>query len=219
MQEFISKIIDLFLHIDKNLAFATAQYGHFIYGILFLIVFMETGFVVTPFLPGDSLLFAAGALAAADYLNIWVLYAIFLVAAIVGDTVNYWIGHHVGPRISKQESRFIKKEYFEKAEAFYEKHGNKAIVLARFMPIVRTFAPFVAGFARMNYSQFILYNVIGGVIWVSSFLWFGFLFGNIPVVQENFHYLVLGIIALSFLPIVLEFIKHKKASNVEVNEE
>jgi len=219
MNEFVSNILDLFLHIDKNLAIATAQYGHLIYGLLFLIVFMETGFVITPFLPGDSLLFAAGALASAEYLNIWILYAIFLVAAIVGDTVNYWIGHYIGPRLSKNESRFVKKEYFDKAQAFYEKHGNKAIVLARFMPIVRTFAPFVAGFARMNYSQFLIYNIVGGVVWVSSFLWFGYLFGNIPVVQENFHYLVLGIIALSFLPIVLEFVKHKKNSKSVESED
>lgn len=219
MQDFFAKILDLFLHIDKNLAVAVTQYGHFIYGLLFLVVFMETGFVVTPFLPGDSLLFAAGALAAAKYLNIWILYVLFLIAAIVGDTVNYWIGHKIGPRISKDESRFIKKEYFDKAQEFYEKHGNKAIVLARFIPIVRTFAPFVAGFARMNYSQFALYNVLGGILWVSSFLWFGFLFGNIPVVQENFHYLVLGIIALSLLPVVIEFYKHWKSSKEVENQE
>jgi len=209
MPEFTSRILDLFLHIDKNLALATSQYGTLIYVILFLVVFMETGFVVTPFLPGDSLLFAAGALSAANYLNIWVLYALFLTAAIVGDTVNYWIGYKVGPRISQNEGKFIKKEYFDKAQEFYAKHGNIAIVLARFIPIVRTFAPFVAGFAKMTYTHFVLYNIVGGVIWVSLFLWGGFLFGNIPFVQENFHYLVVGIIGLSLIPIAVEVIRPK----------
>lgn len=212
MPPFFAKIVDLFLHIDKNLALATSQYGTFIYCLLFLVVFMETGFVVTPFLPGDSLLFASGALGAVGYLNIWGLYAIFLTAATVGDTVNYWIGHKVGPRISKTESKFIKKEYFTTAQEFYAKHGNIAIVLARFIPIVRTFAPFVAGVARMSYSHFILYNIIGGVLWVSLFLWGGYIFGNIPFVQENFHYLVLVIIAFSLIPIVYEIFKSTKLS-------
>ncbi len=218
MQEFILKIADLFLHLDKNLSLAVSEYGVLIYAFLFLVVFMETGFVVTPFLPGDSLLFAAGALAAANYMNVLILYPLFLVAAIVGDTVNYWIGHKIGPRISKSESRFIKKEYFAKAEAFYEKHGNKAIVMARFVPIVRTFAPFVAGFARMDYQKFVTYNVVGGIIWVTLFLWMGYIFGNIPVVQENFHYLVLGIIALSLLPVAIEVIKHKKLTPKTIEE-
>ncbi len=209
MQEFISKILDLFLHIDKNLASATSQYGTLIYVILFVVVFMETGFVVTPFLPGDSLLFASGALGALNYLNIWGLYALFLTAAITGDTMNYWIGHRIGPRISENESKLFKKEYFDKAQEFYAKHGNIAIVLARFIPIVRTFAPFVAGVARMSYFHFIVYNIIGGVIWVSLFLWGGFIFGNIPFVQENFHYLVLGIIALSIIPIIFEVAQMK----------
>lgn len=209
MPEFTSRILDLFLHIDKNLALATSQYGTLIYVILFLVVFMETGFVVTPFLPGDSLLFAAGALSAANYLNVWVLYALFLTAAIVGDTVNYWIGYKVGPRISQSEGKFIKKEYFDKAQEFYAKHGNIAIVLARFIPIVRTFAPFVAGFAKMTYSHFILYNIVGALIWVTLFLWGGFLFGNIPFVQENFHYLVVGIIGLSLIPIAFEVLRPK----------
>jgi membrane-associated protein len=205
----------LFLHIDKNLAMATSQYGTLIYAILFLVVFMETGFVVTPFLPGDSLLFASGALAAVNYLNIWGLYVLFLTAAIVGDTVNYWIGFKVGPRISQNEGRFIKKEYFDKAQEFYAKHGNIAIVLARFVPIVRTFAPFVAGFAKMSYSHFILYNIIGGVIWVTLFLWGGFMFGNIPFVQENFHYLVIGIIGLSAAPIAIEVFRSKFAKKTD----
>lgn len=209
MQEFIAKTLDLFLHIDKNLAAATSQYGTLIYAILFVVVFMETGFVVTPFLPGDSLLFASGALAAVNYLNIWGLYALFLTAAITGDTVNYMIGHKIGPRISEKESKLFKKEYFDKAQEFYAKHGNIAIVLARFVPIVRTFAPFVAGVARMSYFHFILYNIIGGVIWVSLFLWGGFIFGNIPFVQENFHYLVLGIIGLSLIPIAFEIFQMK----------
>ncbi len=218
MQEFIYKIADLFLHLDKNLSLAVNEYGVLIYGFLFLVVFMETGFVVTPFLPGDSLLFAAGALAAAGYMNIWVLYIMFLVAGIAGDTVNYWIGRRIGPRLSQSESRFVKKEYFEKAEKFYEKHGNKAIVMARFVPIVRTFAPFVAGFARMDYTQFVKYNVVGGFVWVTLFVWAGHIFGNIPAVQESFHYLVLGIIALSLLPVVIEFIKHKRLNAKTIEE-
>lgn len=208
-------IIDTFLHLDKNLALFTSQYGGLVYGLLFLIIFMETGFVVTPFLPGDSLLFAAGAIAATGSLNIVPLYVLLLVAAILGDTVNYWIGHFTRDKIfdSKtglfKESRFIKKSYLIKAHNFYEKYGGQAITLARFVPIVRTFAPFVAGIVRMDYKQFILYNVLGGFLWVSGFTFAGYFFGNLPIVKENFHYAVVGIIIVSIIPIAYEFVKAK----------
>jgi len=203
-------IIDTFLHLDRNLALFTSNYGSLVYGLLFLIIFMETGFVVTPFLPGDSLLFAGGAIAAGGSLNILLLFAIFVSAAFLGDTLNYWIGHFVGPKIFERESKLIKKEYLNKAHRFYEKYGGKAIFLARFVPIVRTFAPFVAGIARMNYGVFLLYNIIGGLTWVSVFLFSGYFFGNLPFVKENFHYVVLVIIVLSIAPIVYEVLKAKK---------
>lgn len=208
--ETIKRIIDIFLHIDKNLAVITSQYGLLTYGILFLIVFMETGLVVTPFLPGDSLLFASGALAALGSFNFWILYPLMLVAAIVGDTVNYWIGDKFEKSVFDGRSKIFKKEYLEQAEEFYAKHGGKAIVFARFVPIVRTFAPFVAGISKMHYGDFIKYNLIGGFLWVTLFLGGGFLFGNLPVVKENFHYMVLGIIVVSVVPIFMEVAKRKK---------
>ncbi|HTK03279.1 MAG TPA: DedA family protein [Alphaproteobacteria bacterium] len=203
-------LIDIFLHLDKNLALVISKYGTLTYLLLFGIIFMETGFVVTPFLPGDSLLFAGGALSAISSLQIWPVYLVFLTAATLGDTVNYWIGYKVGPRISEREGRFIKKEYFVQAQEFYAKHGNMAIVLARFVPIVRTFAPFVAGIAKMSYKHFIIYNVIGGFLWVTAFTWSGYFFGNLPFVKENFHYIVLVIIFLSILPVIYEFLKSRK---------
>ncbi len=206
---FFNTIVDIFLHLDKNLASVISQYGFLTHGLLFLIIFMETGFVVTPFLPGDSLLFAAGALSVTSSLNIWFLYLLMLIAAILGDTVNYWIGHYIGPKIFEKETRFIKKEYLIKAHKFYEKYGGAAIFLARFVPIVRTFAPFVAGIAKMTYRHFIAYNIIGGITWVSLFLWTGYFFGNLPFVKENFHYVVVVIILISITPIIYEFIKSK----------
>lgn len=210
MMETIKKLVDIFLHIDKNLAMVTNQYGFLTYGILFLVVFMETGFVVTPFLPGDSLLFASGALAALGSFNFWLLYPLLLIAAIVGDTVNYWIGDKFEKSVFDGRSKIFKKEYLEQAEEFYAKHGGKAIVFARFVPIVRTFAPFVAGISKMHYGDFIKYNLVGGFLWVTLFLGGGFLFGNLPVVKENFHYMVLGIIAVSVVPIFVEVAKRKK---------
>ncbi len=201
-------MIDIFLHLDKYLATVISQYGALTYIILFLVVFMETGFVITPFLPGDSLLFAAGALSATSNLNIWGVYILLLIAAVLGDTVNYWIGHFIGPKVFEKENKFIKKEYLTKAHHFYEKHGDKAIVLARFIPIVRTFAPFVAGIAKMTYAHFIAYNIIGGFVWVSLFTWSGYFFGNLPIVKANFHYVVLIIIMLSLIPIVYEWLEH-----------
>lgn len=208
--EFIKYIIDLFLHIDKNLVLVIAKYGALTYGLLFFVIFMETGLVVTPFLPGDSLLFAAGALAAMGSFNIFLLYGLMLAAAIIGDTVNYWIGHKLGRGVFETGSKFFKKEYLEEAEAFYAKHGGKAIILARFVPIVRTFAPFVAGISEMHYGKFISYNIIGGLSWVSLFLLGGFWFGNIPFVKENFHYVVVAIVLISVIPIMWTMVKNGK---------
>ncbi len=212
--ETIRKIVDVFLHVDKNLVAIMDQYGILTYGILFLIIFMETGLVVMPFLPGDSLLFAAGALSALGPLNFWILYPLMLVAAIFGDTVNYWIGEKLEKSVFDGRSKFFKKEYLEQAEEFYAKHGGKAIVFARFVPIVRTFAPFVAGISKMHYGDFIKYNMLGGFLWVSLFLGGGALFGNLPIVKENFHYMVLGIIAVSVVPIFMEARKRRKHKNV-----
>lgn len=210
MAGILGKVIDIFLHLDKNLAVVIAQYGTFTYGLLFLIVFMETGFVVTPFLPGDSLIFAAGALAVTSSLNTYWLYLLFLAAAILGDTVNYWVGHFVGPKIFEKDTKFIKREYLIRTQKFYDKYGGRAIFLARFVPIIRTFAPFVAGIAKMNYKYFIIYNILGGIAWVSLFLWSGYFFGNLPIVKTNFHYVVMAIIFLSITPILYEWLKSFK---------
>lgn len=209
MMNFLKAILDFFLHIDKNLVLVVARYGTFTYALLFFVIFMETGLVVTPFLPGDSLLFAAGALAAMGSLNIVLLYVLMVVAAVLGDTANYWIGHRVGRGVFEKGSRFFKKEYLEEAEAFYAKHGGAAIFLGRFVPIVRTFVPFVAGVSEMSYKHFLTYNLIGGLTWVTLFLWGGYLFGNIPFVKENFHYVVVIIILISVVPIVWGAIKKK----------
>jgi len=209
--EAIKYIIDLFLHIDKNLAIVIENFGMWSYGLLWLVIFMETGLVVTPFLPGDSLLFAAGALSASmGSFNIIWLWALMMIAAFLGDTVNYWIGHYIGPKAFQSKSKLLKKEYLDKAQAFYDKHGGKAIILARFVPIVRTFAPFVAGVGKMNYGNFLAYNAIGGVVWVTMFTLGGYFFGNISVIKENFHYMVVGIILFSVVPIAIEVIKARR---------
>lgn len=210
MIEILKKIVDFFLHIDKNLVAIVTRYGIWTYVILFFIIFMETGFVVTPFLPGDSLIFAAGALAAGGSLSIVGLYFLLVLAAILGDTVNYWIGHYIGPKAFEGEHKFLKKEYLHKAQKFYEKHGGHAIVLARFVPIVRTFAPFVAGVSKMNYRHFIIYNVLGGILWVSLFLFTGFFFGNLPFFKHNFEYVILIIVVISLVPIAYEFIEARR---------
>jgi len=179
--------------------------------MLFAIVFAETGLVVTPFLPGDSLLFAVGTLAGAGMLNIWASYFTLLVAAILGDTVNYWIGRYIGPKVfNKENSRFFKREYLEKTREFYEKYGGKTIVIARFLPIIRTFAPFVAGVGKMHYSSFFFYNVFGGFVWVTSLLFAGFSLGGISFIKANFEYAIFAIIALSLLPMLIEYIKYKR---------
>jgi membrane-associated protein len=219
MMELIQYLIDLFLHLDKHLAEIIRNYGTWTYLILFGVVFMETGFVVTPFLPGDSLLFAAGTFASpalGSALNVWVLWGLLCGAAILGDTVNYWIGHFIGPRAFSGEIRFLKKEYLDRTHAFYEKHGGKTIVLARFIPIIRTFAPFVAGIGAMNYGRFIVYNVAGGITWVTIFLFLGYFFGTLPFVQANFTFVVLAIIAISVLPIFYEAIKARMEARRQV---
>ena len=212
--EFIKYLIDLFLHLDVHLHSIILQYGTLTYIILFMVIFGETGLVVVPFLPGDSLLFAAGTFAAKGSFNLHLLIILLAAAAILGDTVNYWIGHFIGPKIFEKENiRFLKKEYLEKTHKFYEKYGGKTIIIARFVPIVRTFAPFVAGIGSMSYSKFILYNIIGGVIWVVLFTAAGFYFGNIPFVKDNFSIVILTIIFISILPGIIEFIRHKMAGS------
>jgi membrane-associated protein len=205
----IQHFIDLVLHLDRYLGQIIQDYGALTYLFLVFVVFMETGFVVTPFLPGDSLIFAAGTLAGLGYLNIWVLYAVFCVAAILGDTVNYWIGHYVGPRAFGGNIRFLKKEYLDRTHVFYEKHGGKTIIIARFIPIIRTFAPFVAGIGAMTYPKFIIYNVIGGIAWVSLFLFGGYFFGNLQFVQQNFSFVLLAIIFISILPAIIELLRSR----------
>jgi len=212
--EFLAQALDFFLHLDVHLAEITARYGTGTYVILFLIIFCETGLVVTPFLPGDSLLFAAGAIAALGTLNPAVLVVLLVVAAILGDTVNYWVGKWVGPRAFSGEIRFLKKEYLERTHAFYERHGGKTIILARFVPIVRTFAPFVAGVGAMTYSRFLLYNVVGAVVWVGLFVPIGYFFGNLPQVKENFSLVILGIIILSVLPMAVEVVRAMRQRQV-----
>lgn len=188
------------------------QFGLWSYVLLFLVIFMETGLVVTPFLPGDSLLFAAGALTASmKVFDIKLLWVLMVGAAFLGDTVNYWIGHFIGPKAFEMNSKLLKKEYLDKAQAFYDKHGGVAIVLARFVPIVRTFAPFVAGVGKMHYTRFLSYNAIGGLLWVSIMLLSGYFFGNIPFVKDNFHYVVVVIILISVVPIAIEWWKSKRS--------
>lgn len=212
--EILTQLINLFLHLDTVLGDVIKNYGTLTYVILFIIIFCETGLVVTPFLPGDSLLFAAGAFAALGALNPLILLGLLIFAAIVGDTVNYWIGHWIGPRAFSGEIRFLKQEYMDRTHRFYEKHGGKTIILARFVPIIRTFAPFVGGIGAMNYGRFIMYNIVGGVAWVSLFILSGYFFGNIPFVQHNFEFVILAIIVISVLPIAYEVLKeYLKPSN------
>lgn len=206
----LQNIFSIFLHLDKYLAIIIDKFGVMSYVILFLIIFMETGFVITPFLPGDSILFAVGAFSALGYFNIIPIYILLFFAAVLGDTVNYWIGHKIGPVIFEKESRFIKKEYLEKTKKFYEKHGGITIILARFIPIIRTFAPFVAGVGIMDYGKFLLFNLVGGFLWISIFLFLGYFFGNIQFVKDNFELTVIMIVLISVVPVILEIIKSKR---------
>lgn len=201
---------DFIMHLDKHLAVIVSDYGTWTYVILFTIIFCETGLVVAPILPGDSLLFAAGAIASLGTLNSKMLFILLVIAAIAGDTVNYWVGKIMGPSVFKREnSRIFKKEYLDKTHNFYEKYGAKTIILARFVPIVRTFAPFVAGIGSMTYSRFLTYNVVGGIAWITLFFWGGFYFGNIPVIKNNFTVVIIAIIILSIMPGVIEYLRHK----------
>ena len=209
----MTEILDFILHIDKHLVALTAQYGLWVYAILFLIIFCETGLVVTPFLPGDSLLFASGAVVASSQgsLNIHIIILILLTAAIVGDAVNFMIGKYFGEKLfSNPNSKIFKQEYLSKTHAFYEKYGGKTIILARFVPIVRTFAPFVAGMGNMHYGRFLRYNIIGALVWVLSLTSLGYIFGNLPFVKDNFGKVVIGIIIVSVLPMIVEFVRTKR---------
>jgi len=206
--EVLSDLIYIFLHLDRVLENVIAQYGTLTYAILFIIIFCETGLVITPFLPGDSLLFAAGALAAMDVLNIGLLAPLLMTAAVTGDTVNYWIGHWIGPRAFSGSIRFLKKKHLERTARFYEKHGGKTIILARFVPIIRTFAPFVAGIGAMNYPRFIIYNIVGGAAWVTLFTIGGYYFGHLPFVKQHFEMIIIAIILISITPIAYEVVRN-----------
>ncbi|MBL0321648.1 MAG: DedA family protein [Ignavibacteria bacterium] len=204
-------LLDFILHIDVHLAALTAQYGMWTYAILFLIVFAETGLVVTPFLPGDSMLFAAGAICSLGSMDVTVLMGLLMIAAVLGDGVNYAIGKKVGPRLfTSSTSKFLNKQHLDRTHAFYEKHGGKTIILARFMPIIRTFAPFVAGVGSMRYRTFFIYNVVGAIVWVASFTMLGYFFGNQPLVKKNFTLVIGAIIVISVLPAIWEIIRSKK---------
>ncbi len=212
--EFFSFIIDFILHIDQHLTELAAQYGVWIYGILFLIIFCETGLVVMPLLPGDSLLFAAGSIAAIGKMNIHLMVVLLIIAAILGDAVNFVIGKYFGEKLfSNPNSKIFKQSHLQKTQQFYAKHGGKTIIMARFIPIVRTFAPFVAGMGHMSYHHFLAYNVIGGVLWVTIFSYLGYFFGNMDIVKDNLSLVLVAIIVLSILPAIIEIIRHKRAAN------
>lgn len=208
--ELINQAIDFILHIDKHLLELVSVYGTWIYGILFLVVFCETGLVATPFLPGDSLLFASGALAGAGALDIRILVPLLIAAAVIGDNVNYLIGRIVGPRVFVGRNRFFKREYLMRTHDFYERHGGKMLILARFIPIIRTFAPFVAGISRMSYPRFLAFSLTGGSLWVAGFSLLGYFFGNAPIVRENFSVAVIVIIIISLIPMVIEVVKARR---------
>lgn len=206
--DFLHGIISFILHIDDHLDTFCKDYGMWTYGLLFLIVFCETGLVVTPFLPGDSLLFAVGALAQRGALDIWLSMALLFVAAFLGDMVNYWVGNKLGTRLSRKEHWFLKKKHLDRTHAFFEKHGGKAVVYARFVPIIRTIAPFVAGIGAMEFRRFVWYNIAGGLLWVLSMCGAGYFFGGLPFVRDHFEIVVLAIIAISLLPVVWEALQH-----------
>lgn len=207
-------LVDLLLHLDRHLVWVAHNYGAWIYALLFLIVFCETGLVATPFLPGDSLLFVAGTIAAAGAMDVHLVVILLIAAAVLGDTVNYWIGKAVGPRVFHEErARFFRKEYLDRTHRFYERHGGKTIVIARFVPVIRTFAPFVAGIGTMDYRRFLLFNVTGAVLWVTSLTYAGYFFGNLPWVKANLALVILGIILLSISPGIFEYLRHRAQSS------
>jgi len=216
--DLVLKVIDFVLHIDTYLSDLIARYGAWTLAILFVVVFMETGLVVTPFLPGDSLIFAAATFAARGSLNPWMMFILLSIAAVVGDTVNYWIGHKIGARAYTGEVKWIKKDYMERTLRFFEKHGGKTIFLARFVPIIRTFTPFVAGVSQMSYGFFFRWNVIGGITWVATFTLLGYFFGNIPFVQKNFELVIVAIILISLVPAVVEAVKARKEMKAHASE-
>lgn len=210
--------VDFVLHLDRHLDGILRDYGGWTYGILFLIVFCETGLVVLPLLPGDSLLFAAGSFAARGSLDPWALFGGLALAAVVGDNVNYWIGRHIGPRAFSGKVRFLKLEYLERTRAFFARHGARTILLARFVPIIRTFTPFVAGVGAMPYGRFLAYDVGGGILWVGLFVWAGYFFGNLPVVHRNFSIVIMAIIGISALPMVLELYRSRQRADIEPDD-
>ena len=214
--EMVLRFFDILLHLDKYINVVIQDYGQWTYLILFIIIFCETGLVVTPFLPGDSLLFVAGAFAALGSLNlVWVL-VLLSVAAILGDTINYWVGNYIGPRVFQMEnSRIFKKEYLDRTHQFYEKYGPITIVIGRFVPIIRTFAPFLAGVGSMTYGKFLAYNVVGGILWILLFTLGGYFFGNLPIVKKNFTFVIFAIIIISVMPTVIEYFRQRKAAKKE----
>jgi membrane-associated protein len=217
--ELIHAIIDFILHIDKHLVEIVNDYKTWTYLILFIVIFAETGFVITPFLPGDSLLFAAGAIIAKPEsdLNIFLMTGLLIIAAFLGDMVNYHIGDYIGPKAFSGKYKLLKKEYLEKTQSFYLKHGGKTIIYARFIPIIRTFAPFIAGVGTMSYARFASYNIVGGVFWIVSFLFLGYFFVGLTIIKENFTYVIFAIIVLSILPPIIEVIKGRKKDNKGVS--
>lgn len=207
------ELIDFILHVDQHLLEFVRDYGTWVYAILFLIIFVETGLVVMPLLPGDSLLFAAGAIAATGAMDPVLLSILLFMAAVMGDSLNYQIGRYIGPRVFSMKLRFIKRDHLLKTQSFFEKHGGKTIIFARFLPIIRTFAPFIAGVSHMQYSRFLMFNVIGGAAWILSFVWLGYFFGNLPVIKDNFTYVIFAIIGISMLPAVLEMLRQYWPNN------
>ncbi|MCI4624601.1 MAG: DedA family protein [Candidatus Magnetoovum sp. WYHC-5] len=218
MIDFVLQMWDILMHIDKHLYNITLSYGLWTYGILFFIIFFETGFVVTPFLPGDSLLFAAGAIASLGSLHPGVLILLLSMAAIIGDNLNYWIGYYIGPKVFYKDTSFLlNKKYLQKTKDYYDKHGGKTIIIARFIPIIRTFAPFVAGIGRMEFKHFTAYNIVGACLWITIFICGGYFFGNIPIVKKNFVIVIFAIIIISMIPLLIELIKklYQKTSQNE----
>ena len=212
--EYVAQFFDIVLHLDQHLTWLADNYGVLIYAILFAIIFCETGLVITPFLPGDSLLFVAGTLAATGSMDVHGLFALLALASFLGDNTNYWTGRFVGPRIfTREQSRLLNPAHLERTRQFYDKFGPQMIIFARFLPIIRTFAPFVAGVGRMNYPQFLYYNVLGGIVWVVLCTMFGYFFGNVPVIKQNFELVVVGIVLMSVLPVAWEWWASRRRAN------